>query len=146
MNGGVVGIGWEGYESMGGWERGVGMFWRGCIDYVVVHSGWDEKMVLDSRDSGTQFTIIMLPNHLKIHGQKMRRGWVTIICTMNICFLFQELNCTKDLQCSLCQQNGTLLVTAEWNSAGDLRYYDNKITFRHALREKLFEELSEEAV
>ena len=34
-------------------------------------------------------------------------------------------------------------LPAEWNLAGELRYYDNKLTFRHALREKLFEELSE---
>jgi len=37
-------------------------------------------------------------------------------------------------------------LPTEWNSAGDHRYYDNKTTFRHALRDKLFEELSEEAV
>ena len=32
-------------------------------------------------------------------------------------------------------------LPAEWNSAGELIYYENKITFKHALREKLFEEL-----
>jgi len=35
-------------------------------------------------------------------------------------------------------------LPAEWNTAGELRYYMNKITFKHALREKLFEELIDE--
>ena len=35
-------------------------------------------------------------------------------------------------------------LPAEWNSAGELKYYMNKITFKHALREKLFEELIDE--
>ena len=32
----------------------------------------------------------------------------------------------------------------EWNNAGELVFYENKITFRHALREKLFSELEED--
>jgi len=35
-------------------------------------------------------------------------------------------------------------LPSEWNSAGELIYYENKITFKHALREKLFEELVSE--
>jgi len=29
----------------------------------------------------------------------------------------------------------------EWNNAGDLVFYDNKVTFKHALREQLFSEI-----
>lgn len=29
----------------------------------------------------------------------------------------------------------------EWNLSGDLKFYANRITFKHALREKLFDEL-----
>jgi len=29
----------------------------------------------------------------------------------------------------------------EWNNAGELVFYENRATFKHALREKLFEEL-----
>jgi len=32
-------------------------------------------------------------------------------------------------------------LPAEWNSADELIFYENKITFKHALREKLFDEL-----
>jgi len=31
----------------------------------------------------------------------------------------------------------------EWNNAGDLIFYENRATFKHALPEKLFEELLE---
>jgi len=31
----------------------------------------------------------------------------------------------------------------EWNNAGDLTFYENRATFKHAVREKLFEELLE---
>lgn len=30
----------------------------------------------------------------------------------------------------------------EWNKAGDLMFYENSITFRYALRDKLLEEIS----
>ena len=29
----------------------------------------------------------------------------------------------------------------EWNNAGNLVFYDNKVTFKHALREQLFSEI-----
>jgi hypothetical protein len=32
-------------------------------------------------------------------------------------------------------------LPSEWNNAGDLVFYENRVTFKHALREKLFEEL-----
>jgi len=32
-------------------------------------------------------------------------------------------------------------LPAEWNNAEELKYYENKITFRHALKEKLLFEL-----
>ena len=33
------------------------------------------------------------------------------------------------------------LLATEWNNSGDLIFYENQITFRHALRDKLFEEI-----
>ena len=34
-------------------------------------------------------------------------------------------------------------LPTEWNNSGTLMYYDNVITFKHALRDQLFEELVE---
>jgi len=34
----------------------------------------------------------------------------------------------------------------EWNNCGILMYQENKITFKHSIRELLFEEISEDQV
>jgi len=35
----------------------------------------------------------------------------------------------------------TYSLPFEWNNAEELIFYDNKVTFKHALREKLFSEI-----
>jgi hypothetical protein len=37
-------------------------------------------------------------------------------------------------------------LPSEWNESGNLMFYENKITFNHALRDQLFTELEEEAM
>ena len=66
----------------------------------------------------------------------MKRGWVTTYNHRNDNLFMLPLPRIK-----LFKRLTYYSLPAEWNSAGELIFYENRITFKHALREKLFEKL-----